>query len=254
MPTKSFALDVLAFTTSSASSTNEQVLKSDFSTLLEKNGFHSFIISGLRRSGENIGKQVILNKWPEKWTDRYIEQNYFQIDPVSQTALTAEAPFTWSSLQNTRKGNAAERSKRAALNREAQSLHMRDGITIPLRDTYLGKSVVSLATEESMANRHDVVALAFLASSYLNLALSRLEAASDPNQNKKGRSARELSMREKETLTWIALGKTSWETSRILNISERTVHVHLASIRDKLNVSTTTQGVAAALISGAISL
>jgi DNA-binding CsgD family transcriptional regulator len=37
-----------------------------------------------------------------------------------------------------------------------------------------------------------------------------------------------LSNREIEVLKWAALGKTSWEMSMILEISERTVNFHLA--------------------------
>ena len=44
-----------------------------------------------------------------------------------------------------------------------------------------------------------------------------------------------LSIREKEVVRWIAEGKTYWEISKILEISERTVRFHAQNIKSKLN-------------------
>jgi DNA-binding CsgD family transcriptional regulator len=62
-------------------------------------------------------------------------------------------------------------------------------------------------------------------------------------------SERELlvSARELDCLKWTAAGKTAWEASVILGISERTVRFHLNMAREKLNCSTTTQAVAKAV-------
>lgn len=43
-----------------------------------------------------------------------------------------------------------------------------------------------------------------------------------------------LTGREKEVLRWAAIGKTSWEISEILKISERTVNFHLSEAAQKL--------------------
>ncbi|GHC69729.1 LuxR family transcriptional regulator [Limoniibacter endophyticus] len=252
MPVQNFANDVLAFVTASSSVSTERELNEKFTSLLHKNSFNSFIVSDLKRSGAEISTQVILNQWPERWTERYIDQNYFQVDPVSQNALVSEVPFTWNSVKNTHFGNKAERIKRTALQKESEALGMADGITIPLRDTKWGKRVVSLATEAPLINETNTVAMAYLAASYFNLALSRLQQTAA--RTAADQANRQISGREMEILTWIALGKTSWETSVILGISERTVHVHLSTIRGKLNVSTTTQAVAIALLNGYINL
>jgi DNA-binding CsgD family transcriptional regulator len=57
-----------------------------------------------------------------------------------------------------------------------------------------------------------------------------------------------LSARELDCLKWTAAGKTAWEASIILGISERTVRFHLDGAREKLNCATTTQAVAKAII------
>jgi DNA-binding CsgD family transcriptional regulator len=56
-----------------------------------------------------------------------------------------------------------------------------------------------------------------------------------------------LSARELDCLKWTAAGKTAWEASVILGISERTVRFHLNAAREKLKCATTTQAVAKAV-------
>ena len=56
-----------------------------------------------------------------------------------------------------------------------------------------------------------------------------------------------VSAREIDCLKWMAAGKTAWEVSTILGISERTVRFHLNAAREKLQCITTTQAVAKAV-------
>jgi DNA-binding CsgD family transcriptional regulator len=56
-----------------------------------------------------------------------------------------------------------------------------------------------------------------------------------------------VTAREIDCLKWMAAGKTAWEASTILGISERTVRFHLNAAREKLKCATTTQAVAKAV-------
>jgi len=49
-------------------------------------------------------------------------------------------------------------------------------------------------------------------------------------------ASNKLSTRERECLHWVALGKTSWETGRILGLAERTVNFHIQNACRKLGV------------------
>lgn len=62
-----------------------------------------------------------------------------------------------------------------------------------------------------------------------------------------GERAHAVSAREIDCLKWMAAGKTAWEVSTILGISERTVRFHLNAAREKLECTTTTQAVAKAV-------
>ncbi len=60
----------------------------------------------------------------------------------------------------------------------------------------------------------------------------------------KGRDA--LTPREVEVLRWLRKGKTSWDISVILMISERTVNYHVGNIMQKLDVTNRMQAVSEA--------
>jgi len=70
--------------------------------------------------------------------------------------------------------------------------------------------------------------------------------------NKNLEAITNLSEREKEVLTWSKRGKSSWEISAILNITERTVNFHVNNIMQKLNAVNRTQAVAVAIERGLI--
>ncbi|PHS19227.1 MAG: hypothetical protein COA86_06105 [Kangiella sp.] len=61
-----------------------------------------------------------------------------------------------------------------------------------------------------------------------------------------------LTPRELQVIQWIANGKTAWEISKIIGISERTVYFHLNNCKRKLEASTKTQAAVNALRQGII--
>lgn len=56
-----------------------------------------------------------------------------------------------------------------------------------------------------------------------------------------------LSQREKEILFWLAEGKSNWDVSVILGISERTIRFHIKNVMKKLNAVNRTHAVAIAI-------
>ena len=69
-----------------------------------------------------------------------------------------------------------------------------------------------------------------------------------------GARERRLSEIEAEVLRWAAHGKTAWETSRILAISERNVRWHLEEAQRKLMTKNKTATVAIAILNREIVL
>lgn len=62
----------------------------------------------------------------------------------------------------------------------------------------------------------------------------------------------DITPREREILQWLAQGKSTWDISVILNISERTVKFHVGNLLQKLNASTRAHAVAIALENGLV--
>jgi DNA-binding CsgD family transcriptional regulator len=84
---------------------------------------------------------------------------------------------------------------------------------------------------------------------HLHLNLSRIcEKRQMENRNV------HLSCREKEVLDWLKQGKSSWDISVILGISERTVNFHVHNIMQKLAATNRPQALAVATRLGLIDL
>lgn len=59
-----------------------------------------------------------------------------------------------------------------------------------------------------------------------------------------------LSNRETTCLHWSSLGKTSWETGRIIGVTERTVNFHISNACQKLGVNSRRAAVVIAVQQG----
>lgn len=220
-----------------------QKLLSDFSQAITSLGFKNFIITGLPSYGEDVETLVVANHWPAEWTDRYRQRRYFRDDPVSLWSLSRSIPFTWSEA---RAGNP-ETTRSLQIKEEARDLGMVDGVGFPMFDPSNWQAVVSLSSDTSVTLSRRETGVLYLASVMVQTQALSL------SENTRGRQ-QELSPREKDVLTWIAHGKSLWETATILGISEGTVKVHLAAVRTKLAASNTTNAVAKALRSRQIFL
>lgn len=82
--------------------------------------------------------------------------------------------------------------------------------------------------------------------------VDKIKNALQENCSREEQSVIILSTREKEVLLWLKQGKSSWDISAILEISERTVNFHVNNIMKKLNVVSRTHAVAVALEKGLI--
>ncbi|MBI1920368.1 MAG: helix-turn-helix transcriptional regulator [Geobacter sp.] len=63
-----------------------------------------------------------------------------------------------------------------------------------------------------------------------------------------------VSSREREVLAWLKEGKSNWDISVILGISERTVKFHIKNIMRKLNAVNRSHAVAIAIERGIIDI
>lgn len=64
----------------------------------------------------------------------------------------------------------------------------------------------------------------------------------------------DLTDREKESLFWVARGKSTWEIARILGLSEKTVAFHIDNARRRLDVGSRIEAVLEAIRKGILPL
>jgi LuxR family quorum sensing-dependent transcriptional regulator len=202
-------------------------------------GFDSFIVTGLPLPNRPLEPLVLLNAWPQEWFRRYIAMDYFRRDPVSQQALVTSSPFVWGEIP------AVFSQSREAdqLMGEAREFGLADGFCVPIYSITGWQAGLSFASDQNVDISPRERAAMHLMAITAHGRIRALHGEAAPANPK-------LTAREREVLTWAAAGKTAWETSEILNLAEKTVRTHLESIRRKLNVVTTTQAVAMALLNG----
>lgn len=201
-------------------------------------GFSSFIVTGLPLPNRPLEPLVLLSSWPEGWFERYTSQHYFQIDPVGQNVFATTSPFRWGDAPY-RKDKALARTMMG----EAVEFGLADGFCVPIYTATGWQSAFSFASERRLDIGRKELAAAHLLALTAHGCLRAL-------LGEESRIRRKLTPREREVLTWAAAGKSAWEISAILGISEATVITHLDNVRRKLNVANTTQAVVAALQSG----
>ncbi len=204
-------------------------------------GFESFLLTGVPDPGRRIDGYIMLSGWNENWLERYVAEDYVQIDPIARRLQNATDPFTWSESMH---GLELTPAARRVMD-EAASIGMNDGLCVPLYDLEGRRSVLSLA-----ANRIDL--------SPAERGILHLIGIYSQNRIREligGRGLLDrppLSPRERECLQWTAAGKTTWEIATILNLSENTTVGYIAAATRKLGASNRTQAVAEGIRRGII--
>ena len=119
------------------------------------------------------------------------------------------------------------------------------GMSIPIRGPFGERSVLTLATRSTpqlwKAQKRNIM------QQVQQIAARIHDEVMLSGQIMLSLDLPSLSTREIEILQWIAAGKAQQDVADILNISNRTVEVHLRSVRSKLGAVTTAQAVARAI-------
>jgi LuxR family transcriptional regulator, quorum-sensing system regulator BjaR1 len=163
--------------------------------------------------------------WPVRWYWHYVSHNHFAHDPVMAAMNRAQAPYRWSTTY----ARASARGRRVL--DEASEFGIRDGFAVPIHQPDGRVMGVSIATASYHLTPQDALSL-HMASLYLHARMAGLRGGSP------ARPAFRLTPRERECLEWVAAGKTDWEISLILSISEQTAHGYVQNALTKLGART----------------
>ena len=185
---------------------------------------------------------ILHNSMPIKWAEHYLKSDYAHVDPVLRTVASNNLPFLWSSV-------VLENKQQRTVLEEAKEVEMHDGVVIPVHGVNQDLFFVSMVTDSPDAARqapmdHLRLMTVHLQTNYLRLAKTAEMDEFQPPL---------LTPRERDCLSYCALGKTSWEIGHIMGISEKTVDFHLGNASLKLEAKTRVFAVVKALRHGLIS-
>jgi DNA-binding CsgD family transcriptional regulator len=173
--------------------------------------------------------------FPDEIYGRYASFGFFSSDPIVARMNKRPAVFRWSDAY----GQATPWQRRTF--DEIMDGAAEDGLAVPIHGPRGVVAGVSIGAKKYELSPQDERSLQ-MAALYLHGRLTVLRAENSS-------PARILTPRERECLTWVAGGKTDWEISQILNISEQTVHGYVQNALVKLNARTRAQAVANAMLS-----
>jgi len=187
--------------------------------------------------------------FPREWTKRYLEAQHIRHDMVTRHSATAMRPFLWSEIPNLR--NMSQRQRQVF--DEASEFKLTNGGTVPLTGPGLAKALfvvsnfsLSEAAFEKLflERRHEVQ----LIGSYAHERMMAVGLNNPPP------APARLTPRETEIMTYTAVGKTAWDISVILGVSEDTVKEHISNVCQKFGVYSKTHAAAISIINALITL
>jgi LuxR family quorum sensing-dependent transcriptional regulator len=200
-------------------------------------GYESFCISELPLPSQSLQECILLCGWPEGWLDRYVAADYVNFDPVARKLRQATMPFFWSEARYDKEDVNASR-----IMNEARDFGLAEGLAVPIYSLQGTQATVTFGAPRFDLSEHSRAALHLIAI-YAHGCIGSIR--NDPDRHRG--SGPRLSPREIECLKWIADGKTTWEISVILSLSERTVREYVDSASKKLGATNRPHAVAAAL-------
>jgi DNA-binding CsgD family transcriptional regulator len=223
------------------------VLAQAFQRCTETLGFRHFACCSHVDPLKPPRRAVMLHSYPKEWAQLFSELELFDIDPVFLHASRSQVPFFW----DTQAFHDELSPPQQEMFHEARRYGLTRGYTVPIhsvdapRDFRASCSVVPDSESLEPAAYLAVQLMAF----YLYDTASKDAQKKDPPPVQQP-----LSRRERQCLELAAQGKSDWVSSRILGLSERTVHNHVENAKRRLQVATRMQAVMHALAGEQISL
>lgn len=189
-----------------------------------------------------------VSSYPLNWTEYYLENHFGPDDLVVRHSAASAVPFSWAELK---KRYVFTKAQKLVFS-EGSEVGIKSGATVPIHGPGKALATFSVANDADdvefqrlfKEKRHELHIIA----TYAHEKLIQLGIGKSSVLDVK------LTAREIEILTWTARGKTRWEISEILSVSEETVKTHLTHAAQKLGVSNKAHAVSMALNYGIIQL
>lgn len=189
------------------------------------------------------GEPNVITSYPRDWVERYVDENYIDVDPVFRRGRKPGPAFLW----DCRDQKAARSVRERRFLDDALSVGIRAGVTVPITAGFGRFAMLSFAADEAAPELEPIVQdakdtlqmMSIVCHAHVHARFMNVSSASPTNVP--------LTQRERQCLLWASSGKTREETAMILGVSARAVRFHLDNARQNLGASTVTHAVALAL-------
>lgn len=185
------------------------------------------------------------SNYSPNWRSKYDDECLGYVDPTVAHCLHKTTPLIWSPELF-----ASRRQKE--MYEEACAYNLHSGITLPIHGPNREVGILCFVSDNRAGKsfqRHADEKLPEVSClrDFIFESSSHFRSPALIHQQKPVLTRCEL-----ECLKWSAVGKTSWETAKILLCTEATVNFHFSNIRRKMNVNSRRQAVVKAIRLGMI--
>lgn len=187
----------------------------------------------------NKTNPLLLVTYEQQWVQRYVDYDYFCIDPIVLLGSHCFLPLDWDSVDR-----SSSRIRKLFAEAESYGVGNR-GLTLPIRGPTGEKSLLTVTTYQSenewMRRRLPLLRDLHVIAHFIHdrsLTLSNL---------RKNVSRPQLSPRERQCLERIARGRAPKQIAHELGLSVSAVRLYISSAKLKLGAANTYQAVAQAV-------
>lgn len=198
-------------------------------------------LANLSQDGTIIGYQMLNFSYPAEWLNLYRKHELHKLDPI-----------VLENFSNYRLQYWTDTYQKHGVDKEFRHLSEGFGLRGGYASGVVNRSktqgcLLSLAGNLKNHPRNSYILNNL--SPHLHNAFGNLLS-----EQSRPKSLLQISLREKQVLDWVSHGKTTWDISVILSISERTVKFHIDNVMKKLDAVSRTHAVAIALTEGLLDL
>lgn len=188
---------------------------------------------------------IRLHDYPDEWADYFDRNRLGTSDPIHRAAQVTSVGFSWRDLAGMIRLTPDDRR----ILMLAREYGLAEGFTVPANVPGEARGSCSFVAGPASELRPDAFPLAQLTGAFA------FEAARRIWRMRRGGALIPpvITDRQRDCLIWVARGKTDWEISRILGVSQETVIQHIKQARERYGVQKRTSLVIRALFDGTIS-
>jgi LuxR family transcriptional regulator, quorum-sensing system regulator BjaR1 len=241
---------VFRFAETAQTATDMATIDNELAVLLSGFGIQHFVLyQATDRSGRAVGGRLC-GRRNQDWLKHYVGNNLAARDDLMCSGANSITPTTWSGTGSSRQVSPGQQQ----IFDEASEFGLLDGFYLPIHQPDGSMYGVSMMVRRKFDNEPRMLAALQLLAIYYSVAAQRLGISPLTSPPSTDQPKAILTPRQLECLKWSRAGKSSWETSVILGLSEHTINEHLAEARKRLGARTTNQAVIESIARGLMPL